>query len=274
MKELRLKLGRGQPQRRNETNVQTYELYLKARALTNRRNIPDSKEVAKALQLDSRSAEAHAAMGLVYARELDWANAERSFQQAIDLAPGLTHIHASYSFSTLRPLGKFDEAERLLEEARKTDPLSLDLQREIGEVQFSAGRYQEAVNTFQAVHAVDPGLSNLPLERALAFARKLTEAISMFEQRSAGQGHYLGYIYAMAGRRSEAERLVRRHAGYPYREAVIYAGLGNKDRAFEALNQVAVNEPQRVPLALSYPEFAVLRDDPRFAALRKRFQLP
>ena len=108
----------------------------------------------------------------------------------------------------------------------------------------------------------------------MAFAGRMAEAISMFEQRSAGQGHYLGYIYAIAGRRADAERLARLHAGYPYREAVIYTGLGDKDRALDALRQLAVSEPQRVPLALSYPEFAMLRDDPRFAALRKRFRLP
>ena len=55
---------------------------------------------------------------------------------------------------------------------------------------------------------------------------------------------------------------------------LIYAALGDKDRAFEALERMAVVEPQRVPTMLVYPEMAVLRGDPRLTALRERFGLP
>ena len=68
----------------------------------------------KALQLDPLLAEAHAAMGLLYSRERDWQNAQRSFQRAIDLNPSLTQTYTNYATSTLMPLGKLDEAERLL----------------------------------------------------------------------------------------------------------------------------------------------------------------
>lgn len=226
-----------------------------------------------ALELDSESAEAHAAMGQVHARELDWANAERSFQWAIMLDPSLTHIYVNYSASVLRVLGKFDDAERLLKKASKIDPLSLNLVEEIGVVQFSAGRYQEAVETLLYVSTMDAGYPEY-LGRALAFAGRFGGAIAIFEKLDSLGHFYLGCIHAMAGRRSQAEKVVKQYVGFLYPQAVIYACLGENDRAFAALEQMAIAEPHILLGELSFPEFAGLRDDPRFAALRKKFRLP
>ena len=89
-----------------------------------------------ALKLDPLLAEAHAAMGLLHSRERDWENAQRSFQRAIQLNPSLTRTYTNYVTSTLIPLGK---AARLLEEALRADPLSLDVRRELAMVQIMAG---------------------------------------------------------------------------------------------------------------------------------------
>jgi len=64
------------------------------------------------------------------------------------------------------------------------------------------------------------------------------------------------------------------NAQYPYRAAIIYAALEDRDRAFEALDRTAEREPQRVPLLLTWPEMAPLRDDPRFTVIKRRFGLP
>ena len=107
--------------------------------------------------------------GWVYAFERDWANAEKAFQQSISLNPSLTQTYTSYSISTLQPLRKYDEALRLLNTASQHDPLSLDVQREIGDVQLFSGRYAEAVDTFQRVSEVDPDfpfVQTLPREGA------------------------------------------------------------------------------------------------------------
>ena len=78
----------------------------------------------------------------MYLRKLDWQKAEESFRRAIELNPSLTQIHASYSISTLIPLGKLTEAEEGLRRALQSDPLSLSLQRELASLQFITGRYR------------------------------------------------------------------------------------------------------------------------------------
>jgi predicted Zn-dependent protease len=241
----------------------------------------------KARDLDPLLADAQAAMGWVYSRERDWTNAEKSFQRAIELNPSLTQAYTGYTHSTLQPLGKFDEALRILRVAFRNDPLSLDVQREVGVVQFFSGRYAEAIDTLERVRAVEPDFPFVQnfLGRALTFAGRLPEAVPMLEKLD---GHHLGRAkaaqvrrppwlaetYVMTSRRAEAETMVA-EAGDSYSDlAIIYAALGDKDQTFEALDRMAVVQPHHVGDILINPEMAVLRGDPRLTALRQRFGLP
>jgi len=184
--------------------------------------------------------------------------------------------------STLRPLGQLDEALRLLRVALENDPLSLDVQREIGFVQVEAGRYEEAIDTLQRVREVDPDFPFVDeaLARALTLASRPVDALPFFERSDQLFGRprrnpRLALAYVLLGRRAEAEALAAEHEdGHPYALALIYPALGDKDRAFEALERLAVLEPHRVPRLLAQPEMAGLRGDPRLTALRKRFNLP
>ena len=50
---------------------------------------------------------------------------------------------------------------------------------------------------------------------------------------------YLGYAYGRAGRREEAEKLAAAVTPNAFSQALIYAGLGDKDRTLEALDRVS-----------------------------------
>jgi serine/threonine-protein kinase len=231
----------------------------------------------KALELDPDLAEAHAAMGVVSARDLDWSSSQRHFQQAIALNPTLSQVYTNYSFFTLRPLRKFDQAEQLLKIALKSDPLSLDVWREMGQLYFTVGRYDEAIDLLQRVRTVDPHFptADVVLARTLACRGRVEEALTLYDAMpSGGPPHYRAYAYVKAGRRSDAARLAVENDQYPYFVTIIYAALGERDRAFEALDRTAEREPQRVPLLLTWPELAPLQGDPRFAAVKQRFGLP
>ena len=86
----------------------------------------------KALQLDPLLAEAHAALGDMYASDRDWVHARMSFLKAIALNPSLTEIHSDFVLGVLMPIGDIAEAVRQLEAARIADPLSLDVQANAG----------------------------------------------------------------------------------------------------------------------------------------------
>jgi serine/threonine-protein kinase len=325
---LRLTLGRGQ--RRYDTNVEAYELYLKGSALVGRRGNPNLEKAAetfklvlakdagfapahaglataysllsqratstmffveahaiirpaavKALELDPLLPEAHEAMGWVHARELDWLGAEKAFQRAIDLNPSRSQTYTSYSFSTLRPLGKRDEALRLLLVALTNDPLSLGVQRDVAEVLSEAGRDAEAITMLERIRTIDPKFpyADMLLARALVFAGRPRDALHVYERMDPGpRGRRPPRtVLALAGlgMRAEAEALAAEFDdGTPSVIALIYAALGDKDRTFAALERTAAVEPQRLPLLLAYREMSVLDGDPRLAALRQKFRLP
>jgi serine/threonine-protein kinase len=321
--ELRLKLGRGQ--RRYNTNLEAYALYLKARALidphggvavfrqaielfeqviakdpafapahagladawatTSINSSGDAADEAyakmqasaeKALQLDPLLAEAHAAMGVVLARDREWANAEAAFRRALELNRNLPPLRTSFAISTLFPQGKVEEALRQLNMALSTDLPQPDVRRMLAWVQVSAGRYDEAIDNCRRVLAIDPKdeHSRQLLGRALLQKGQIGEAIAIFERQPPFSVGFLGYAYARSGRRADAERLAAQHTDRPSRLALIYAGLEDRDRTLEALERMAAGKDPRVGIYLTYPEMEVLRGDPRLAAFRKELRLP
>ena len=234
----------------------------------------------RALELDPHLAEAHAAMGTTLARELDGQNARRSFERAIELNPSLTDIHVNYVNSTLLPIGDTEQALQLLEAARVTDPMSLGVRRELAFALTVAGRYDEAVVLLRQALAVDPDLpgANLQLARALAFSGRAQDAIALWESRpdtDLSWERWMTHAYLRLGRHDDVARMVEANKNdHPYRQALIYAALGDVDRTFAALNAAIPLMPQRTALLLVLPEMALLRGDPRLEALRKRLKLP
>ncbi len=75
------------------------------------------------------------------------------------------------------------------------------------------------------------------------------------------------------GRRADVERLARENDPLPFRRAIINAALGDRERMFDGLRQMAEQEPQRLVILLRQPEFAPYRQDPRFEALLRRVNL-
>ncbi len=231
----------------------------------------------RAVDLDPLLPEAHAALGLAYSRERDWQNAQKSFQRALELGPTLTQITSQYSISTLIPLGRIAEAERLARMALQNDPLSLSVKRELALVQFATGRYEEAIENFERIRAIDPHFpyADIELARALTFAGRPAEALRVLEGRSAEEGvqYWLAYPYVLTGRRAEVERMAAAHT-HPFRLGVIHAALGDTDRALAELDRAADVVPHRVALLVRQPEVAALRGDPRFAAVLRKLGLP
>jgi hypothetical protein len=76
-----------------------------------------------------------------------------------------------------------------------------------------------------------------------------------------------------AGRRDEAEKYAASVAWNPFQQALTFAGLGDKERTLEALDRMTMLGPFRIGRALTFPEFALLRGDPRLKALRRKVGL-
>ncbi len=236
---------------------------------------------AKAIQLDPLSAEAHDALGMVYSRDGEWERSEKSFRRAIEIDRSDSTTYGHLAMYLLLPLGRIEEAITQLRIAEKTDPLSPDIRYNLAYVLIAATWYDEAVSHCEKLPA-DYSFKGTCLGRARLGQGRIGEAIQIFEEEfkrpiSAGGEiwGFRGYAYGRAGRRKEAEKLAAEvPAINPFNQAVIFAGLGDKDRTLEALDRAAAAGPFRVGRALTFPEFALLRGDPRIKALRKKAGLP
>lgn len=237
----------------------------------------------KAFELDPLLPETHAAMGTTQAYALDWENARKSFDSALDYSTGtLTSIRADYAVRVLLPLGEAARAEQMLTDAMVFDPESLALRRDAGMVQFVGGRSDEAVSTLQRVIDADPdrdafAAGNL-FARALIQVGRPAEAIAYFERTSPpaqkSWERWAMPAFVKLGRDADIARVVESHRNeQPYRQALVYAALGDKDRTFEALNRAVDDVPHRVAFILACPEMALLQGDPRLQRLRKRLGL-
>src|SRR5262245_42216943 len=110
----------------------------------------------RALQLDPLLAEAHAAMGMVHRRELDWASAEKAFRRAIELNPNLAAAYVHLAYMVLCQTGRFEEALQELDKSIRTDPLSADPWEPRATALLCAGRYDEALESCRRALALDP----------------------------------------------------------------------------------------------------------------------
>lgn len=233
----------------------------------------------KAIQLDPLLAEAHCALGAVYARNGEWRQAEQSFRRALEIGPNVSSTHEFFAWFVLWPLGRIAEALREMRTAERNDPLSPRAHRSLAVVLLSAGRFDEAANQCEQMPA-DAVYRNECLGRARLSQGRSGEAILILANSRVNNWGYLANAYARAGRRAEAERLMTEAPALypdrrgPYQFALVFAGFGDKDRTLEQLERFAGVGPVRIGTNLNSPEFAFLRGDPRTKALRKKVGLP
>ena len=117
--------------------------------------------------------------------------------------------------------------------------------------------------------------------------REYEKGIAHLEKAVASSGNSpryvasLGYAFAVAGRKAEAERGLDKLRGLskqryvsPYYTATVYAGTGNAQGALEWLERAYQERDGWIPYIQSQPEFDGLRSDPGFQALVGRMNFP
>lgn len=236
--------------------------------------------VARALDLDPLLAEAHDAQGMIQARDAQWELAEKSFRRALELDSNDSRARKHLADEVLMPLGRIAEATEQLRLAEKADPLAPDVQSAIIGALIVAGRFEEAAVRCEKLPATFPRRS-ASLARAMIGQGRINDAIHLLEpifarglQYSASEvtAGVLGYAYARAGRREEAQK-VAAELPNPI-QALVFGGMGEKDRTFEALERSVTIGGARIGQLLVRPELAFLRGDPRLNVLRKKVGLP
>jgi DNA-binding winged helix-turn-helix (wHTH) protein/tetratricopeptide (TPR) repeat protein len=251
--------------------------------------IARAKEYARrALELDPDVAEAHATMGYIgISYDWAWDAAEQSFTRALALKPN--YGPAAYWYAHLLAARKrFDESVALAERFYRIEPLSALSATNFGRALFLAGRCDAATAQLDAARELDEGLylthhflkqCHLRQGRnadALAAAHRCVA----LAKDSILPRLWLAQTYAAVGNRFEALRLIgdtlaslSGPSAPGYDVALVYAALNDFDQAFAWLERAFQSRSRSLVFLAVEPDFACLRDDPRFADLVRRLNL-
>ena len=240
----------------------------------------------KALSIDPNLAEAHTALGIVQLRyDWNWQAAEKSFKQAIALAPDLASAHYWYS-SLLGITGRNGESILESERAKQLEPFSPLYVTNLGKAYYRGRDFDTTIEYFRRVLTETPNSTSAMYMLALAYVQKglYDEAIAVLEKLSTMNKWYaaslLGYSYARIGRVDAARHILDEMEEHskteylpPQERAIVYIGLGDNDSAFHWLDE-AYNERFGSLIALtSDPFFDSIKSDPRFAILARKINL-
>ena len=251
-----------------------------------REAFPPAEAAAKrALEMNDGLAEAHATLGFVYFY-YDWNGvaAEKEFRRALDSNPNYAMAH-SWNGQDLATMDRMSDALAETALAQQDDPLSLIVSSNAGLVFLLAGRSEQAIETLNKALEIDPTFprAHFRLGNVYEQTGMPAKAISEFEtavRLSGGDSSYLGalgHAYAIAGNVKEARKLLsvlkkrsRRQYVPAYAIALIYAGLEEKDSAFEWLEKAYRDRSASMALLKVDPALNNLHSDARFTQLTRR----
>jgi TolB-like protein/DNA-binding winged helix-turn-helix (wHTH) protein/Tfp pilus assembly protein PilF len=230
----------------------------------------------KAFELDPLLPDALVSLGLVHASDLRWQDAESDFRRALALDPNSVRTHDEYARFVLLPEGRTEEAVAHLSKALELDPLSPSRRLQLATALIRGGRCAESYALAAPIFSADPANENAGqlTARTLMLQSRLAEAVAILEKLSQASHGYLGYAYATAGRRAEAEALAREpDPAAPRHRLLIYTALGDRDRSFAALQAMVQDNDYAADWFPGDPELAPLRDDARMREFRRERRL-
>ena len=250
---------------------------------------PKAKAAAKrALELDETLAEAHTSLASsLFFYDRNYPEAEREYQRAIQLNPNYATAHHWYGVTYLAKMQRFDEAIAEMKRAQELDPLSLAINADVGNTYTQARQYDKAIEQLRKAIEMDQSFYFAHAQLGMAYQMKhdFQDAIAEYQKaRELNDDPFvlalLGNVYAASGRRDEALRILdqlkqlsKQRFVYAYGIALVYAGLGDKDQAFQWLEKSLQDHEARINRLKVDPFFDSLRSDPRYGDLIHRIGL-
>src|SRR5215469_9319064 len=243
----------------------------------------------KVLALDPNSSDARVILAGLEWCNFEWTAAEEESRRAVEANPNNANAHDMFGM-VLASTERLDDALRELEIAQTLDPtgdhlpLGLEIRGEYDQaraiiLQRAKNSPQDGVIHYELYRnylaSGKPKESIEEMEKALVLFGMSDIAASIRQRYAASD--YTGALRELA---KALEQLQASHAAFvPENLAVIYAAVGEKDKAFYWLDQAyehreKVSHDFGLQILKVDPLLAPLHSDPRFAQLLRRIGLP
>ena len=267
----------------------SYALQIDYRGAPVRDGMERAKAMArKAIEVDDTLAEAHTSFGWVtFVYDWDWPAAAVRFDRAIELNPSYSVARQWHSWFLIA-MGRTEAALAEGRIAAELDPASVSIRRSMGWLHYYARQPREALEHLRRALAMNPtaeenhrllGLAYLQLGMYDESAAAFREAVASSESPTLATAG-LGLVAAAKRRLTDARGILdglyaesREHYLTPVAFAMLHAGLGEPDPAFEWLDRALEDRRGWLAYLKVEPLLDPLRSDARFARLLERMRL-
>jgi serine/threonine protein kinase/tetratricopeptide (TPR) repeat protein len=244
--------------------------------------------IQKALELDQTLAEAHGTLAFFeWQWDWNWRTAEEEYRYALNLNPNSVDVRVGLAWY-LGWRGRRDEALAEVAKIRELDPPNRYTFVDEAAIYYHLRDYRSMLEVSRKSVALNPDNWVGHYFLAVAYDGLSLEAIPEYQRAvELSQGDTdpiagLAHAYASVGQRANVEKILREllqrsKTKYvsPYMIATIYAGLGDKNKAFEFFDKAYQERSPDIPWFLKADlRIDNLRSDPRFQDLLHRVGLP
>jgi TolB-like protein/DNA-binding winged helix-turn-helix (wHTH) protein len=240
----------------------------------------------RALELDPTIAEAHAVLGRILLHfDRDIESGHREMRRAFELDPTNPFVLHCYS-QVLADDGRFDEALVVADRALAQDPTSVLATRDKASILFLSRRYEDCVAMCLRTLELDPYTPQVHIRLGRAYEQlgRHREAVNAyitpltFSERNRDIVASLRAAAARGGIKGfweeRLQHLLKASDVATYSVAMVYARLGDRDRALASLETLFAERGAWIRGLKVQPEWDSLRADPRFQDLLRRASTP
>lgn len=243
-----------------------------------------------AIAAEPELAETQTSWGFVkFWLDWDWAETEAAYRRAIAIDPNYSLVYRLMGIVLAHAGHREEEARQAMERARALDPLQAMHHALSAQVAFLARDFAGALEFARQASVVlsDFWIGNLQMAQAYEQLGEYEQALTALS-RSRGAGgenskviSLRGYVLAKMGKTDDALHVLRTLeavAGQsympPYAIALVHAGLGDNDAAFDWLERAVEAHDVHLAALPSDAKWDGLRGDAKFAEVLRRCGLP
>jgi tetratricopeptide (TPR) repeat protein len=187
-------------------------------------------------------------------------------------------------------MGRFEEGLLECNRARELEPLSLNINANLGFHYYFARQYEQAAKQLITTLEMDPNFAYAHSILGGVYSRKPTlgDAIAEFQRAVALEGDNPGYVvslalaYAGVDKRTEASKILgdlqelskRRYVSPVWRACILARMDGKNNECLDALEKGYEDRFENMHQLKVNPFFDPFRSEPRFQALLRRMNFP
>src|ERR1700687_2457642 len=258
--------------------------------------VPESEAAAgaraaaeKALAIDGSLAEAHNALAASHWARLEFADAEREFQRALEISPNYAnaqHWYGLFLSWDARPSEGLPHLRRAIE----LDPLNLQYNTNLGQALGNARQYDASVEQLKKTLEMDPNYANahgqlsreyFSMGKYDLWLEEWKKAQRLFQQPDElAIAEAVAKVYSKSGLRPAKLREIEMRKQVaksryvdPAEIADTYAERGDKEQTFAWLDKAVAEKSGGLEVIRMVPELDPWRSDPRYLDLLKRMGL-